>query len=259
MQKITEKRILAVPNQLLLADGTYKGEIFVSDTSSFRVGQVISLSSDTEGLKQFQVKRVLKNDRVLLGDEREPIHHRSDVSMYKLADNASILAREQKRPAVPEQEIERHTYEEEPVVARRVVLVDKYGERISDVNPLPVHYTDGSVPVIYKEYATFSDATETTVATFVPTTNNSKMFRLLADAQTYGAWRVYRDSINVVNLVTVYRTSPMHGTCDVKLEQPEIMNTVDTLIITFQADRYRSSLLGASANTFTRLEGFIPS
>jgi len=259
MQKITEKRILAVSQQSLLANGGTRGEIKVSDTSLFRVGQIVTLSSDTVGYAQFQVKRILKQDTIFLGNPDDPIHSRSDVSAYTAADNAVMFAREQKRPPVPEQEIERHTYEEEPVVARRVVLVDKYGERVSDANPLPVYYTDGSTPVIYTEHATFTDTSETTVGIFTASSNDSRMFRLLGDAKTFGTWRMYRTSIGDANLFAVGRTSPMHGICDIKLEQAEVFNNNGVVVITFQAERYRSNLLTASAKTFIRLEGFIKS
>ena len=143
MQKITEKRILVVDKQPLLSNGSIKGEITVSDTSLFRVGQIVTLSSDTKDNADYQVKRILKNTSISLGRSDKPIQDRVDVSAYKIADNAVMFAREQKRPPVPEQEIERHTYEEEPVVARRVVLIDKYGERYALDNPVPSIISDG--------------------------------------------------------------------------------------------------------------------
>lgn len=255
MQKITEKRIFAVDQQLLLSNGTKRGEITVPQTCLFRVGQIVTLSSDTQEYATFKVKRILKNSTVYLGSECEPIHHRSDLTAYTVADNAVIFAREQKRPGVPEQEIERFTYEEEPVVARRVVLIDKFGERYSDSNPVPVYSGDGSNPIIYTEHNTFTSILETIVGTFTATVNNSKMFRLLGDAKTFGVWRMYRDSVLDANLLAVDRTSPMHGICNIKLEQPEVFNSTDKLIITFQAERYRTQLLTATAKTFIRLEG----
>ena len=144
MQKITEKRILAVSAQSLLLDGSQAGEITIADTSVFRVGQLVTLASDTQDYANFQVKRILKNSFIYLGKESKPIQDRSDLSSFLVADGAKIFAREQKRPSIPEQEIERHTYEEEPVVARRVILVDKYGERFSESNPLP---TSGDITV----------------------------------------------------------------------------------------------------------------
>ena len=252
IQKITEKRLLAVDQQLLLTDGTVKGEITVDETSLFRVGQVVTLASDTQEYATFKVKRILKNSIIFLGDECKPIQQRSDLSTFLVADNAVIFAREQKRPLIPEQEIERYTYEEEPVVARRVVLVDKYGERVSEDNPMPVLpvVDGGNTPLIYKE---------TTVGTFIPITNKSKIYRLLGDAKTFGVWRMYRNAINDANLLAVDRTSPMHGMGNIKLEQVEGFNLTDKLYITFQAERYRSNILGASAKTFIRLEGYIES
>ena len=76
-----------------------------------------------------------------VGPKNKSIHVRTDISSFLISDNAAIHANEQERPSVPVQEIERSTYEEEPTVARRVVIVDKWGNRIDDNNPLAVNAT----------------------------------------------------------------------------------------------------------------------
>ena len=42
-----------------------------------------------------------------------------------------MMANEQKRPSVPSEEITRAVYEEEPVVAYRVIGVDQYGNTVN--------------------------------------------------------------------------------------------------------------------------------
>jgi hypothetical protein len=133
-----EKRLKAVPSQLFTADGTNLGKISIPDACAFKVKQQVVLSSSTQGPLRLEVKRV-DNDFVLfvgpIGDHQHKasILDRTDISAYLVADGASIFAEEQKRPNIPEQEIERLTYEEEPTVARRTVLVDPCGDKIDSV------------------------------------------------------------------------------------------------------------------------------
>lgn len=147
--QITEKRLLAVPPQSLTADGTANGIVVIAESAFFRVGQDVILKSTNPGVDDLylRIKRVVNNSAIYLGDKDKGIGHRVDVSAFTIADGATIEAIEQKRPPVPEQEVERLTYEEEPVIARRVILVDKYGQKYEMDNPLPVQLSDGSIEI----------------------------------------------------------------------------------------------------------------
>lgn len=135
------------------------------------------------------------------------------------------------------------------------------GVEIIQVNP------DGSInikiipglsgtPIKYLEHKTFNNTTETVVATFTATSANSRIIRMLGEAPTLGVWKIYRGTVNIANLVATKRTSFSERTADLKLEQQEeLVNIGDKLLITFQAERYRTFLLGAVAATFVRLEG----
>jgi len=142
MSNITEKRLYSVPPTPLTSDGSISGALTVADNCILRVGQVIILKSSTQDNLSLKVKKVLP-DRVtlLVGPISKGVSHKTDISAFLAGDNATIEAIEQNRPNVPEQEVERITYEEEPVVARRTILVDKYGTKIGDNNPLPVEAT----------------------------------------------------------------------------------------------------------------------
>jgi hypothetical protein len=164
MSLITEKRLLKVDPIALTSDGTVSGGLAVPNSSVFRVGQIIFLRSDTVEPQEFKIKRIdpIDHTTIWVGPDRKHISIRSDISAYTVADNAVIYANEQERPSVPEQEIERLTYETEPTVARRVVLVDPWGCRIDDDNPLPVsgNITIGDSaanPTIFNINATLSD------------------------------------------------------------------------------------------------------
>lgn len=135
------------------------------------------------------------------------------------------------------------------------------GVEIIQVNPdgsinTVIKDTFSGTPIIYRESNAFTNISETTVATFTASAVNSRMIKIWGEAQTFGSWKVYRDTVSPANLVVWKRTSPMKRTCEIKLDQPEELAAInDKLIITFQADRYRSFLLGASATTFVRIEG----
>jgi hypothetical protein len=133
-----EKRLKAVPSQLFTADGTNLGKVTIPDACAFKVKQQVILSSSTQGPTRLEVKRVDGDTVLFVGpisdhQHKSSISERTNISAYLVADGASIYAEEQKRPNIPEQEIERLTYEEEPTVARRVILVDDCGDKIGSV------------------------------------------------------------------------------------------------------------------------------
>ena len=133
-----EKRLPLVSVRAFTANGDTLGRVTTTQAQNFKVKQQVILSSNTVGQQRLEVKRVESATVLYVGPISTPITTRSDISAYLVADSASIQAPEQPRPSIPEQEIERLTYEEEPVIARRVVLVDELGNKINDANPLPV-------------------------------------------------------------------------------------------------------------------------
>jgi hypothetical protein len=136
--KITEKRLYAVPPQAFTADGDQFGKITIADTTKFVVGHIVVLTSNTTTPTVLKVKRIISRTEMFVGPEKEPIQNRSDISAFLVADGAAVKAAEQPRPTIPEQEIERNTYAEEPTVARRVSLVDPMGDQYDYSNPIPV-------------------------------------------------------------------------------------------------------------------------
>ena len=155
--KLTEKRLLRREPVSFSADGTTDGLITLSAACNFRVKQCITLESSTQPPLVVEVKRFINSNQFYVGEIKKPISHRLDVSAYTVADTATAYAIEQNRPSVPEQEIERITYEEEPVIARRVVMVDECGEIYNDANPFPVEATISTssigTPTIYNVIA----------------------------------------------------------------------------------------------------------
>ena len=172
-----EKRWAAVPPQLFTFDGTIHGQLTVSDSTFFKVKQQVILRSNTQAPQRLEIKRVI-NDTIYVGAIGEKIQNRVDISNFLVLDGATISADEQPRSTIPEQEIERLTYEEEPTVSRRVTLVDPYGNKFSGTNPLPVLSTGFS----YDEIDLVRDSDgDITTATYLLNSQVVRVFDLFYD------------------------------------------------------------------------------
>ena len=148
-----EKRWKSVPPQAFTSDGTARGQLTVADASLFKVKQIITLSASAQPNISLEVKSVDSITLMHIGPIGGSIKAYTDISAYTVLASAFIFANEQERSSVPEQSVERFTYEEEPTVARRVILVDKLGNKIDQDNPLPV-----DVEVIIPEVTVNLDA-----------------------------------------------------------------------------------------------------
>ena len=125
----------------------------MADASLFKVKQIITLSASAQPNISLEVKSVDSITLMHIGPIGGSIKAYTDISAYTVLASAFIFANEQERSSVPEQSVERFTYEEEPTVARRVILVDKLGNKIDQDNPLPV-----DVEVIIPEVTVNLDA-----------------------------------------------------------------------------------------------------
>jgi hypothetical protein len=126
-----EKRFVAVPPQLFTASGTANGVIKVVYSGFFKVKQQIIIKSNSQGpTTDLEIKRITDINTIEIGPKGK-IDSRSDLSMYTTVDNAVIFANEQHRPIIPQEEVIRAVYEEEPVVAYRVIGVDQNGNTVN--------------------------------------------------------------------------------------------------------------------------------
>jgi hypothetical protein len=141
-----EKRLYAIPSQLLTLDGQSNGLISLPDSTLFKVKQVIFLASSTQSPIELEVKRIDDGSSIWVGPKTGPIDIRFNASAFLVADGAFVFANEQARPGVPEQVIPRAVFEEEPTLAIRSIGVDKLGNPWSAANPMPVH-VDGDINV----------------------------------------------------------------------------------------------------------------
>lgn len=137
-----EKRFVAVPPQIFIADGGINGIITIADTTLFKVKQeVVITGSSLPILDTVEIKRVISSTQMVIGPRGANINAITNMTAYTTALGSAIFANEQKRPSIPLEEHERANYEEEPVVADRVILVDEMGDKYNDTNRFPVEAT----------------------------------------------------------------------------------------------------------------------
>lgn len=145
---IFEKKWPDVPVRPFIASGASNGLITISSTKGFYVKQKIIVSAPLPlGEKQFQIKRIISETQMFVGEPSESINHRSDMSAYLLSLNPFVYAFVQDRPSIAHEDYERAVYAEEPIVAKRSVLVDELGRYWSVANPFPVRLSDGSINI----------------------------------------------------------------------------------------------------------------
>jgi hypothetical protein len=143
----------AVPPQLFTANGTAQGLVQVADTAGFRVKQCVWLRNNTFASTQpvpVQVKRVLSTTLLIVGTINNaqiaswmPL----DISAFTVASGAYIGAEQQEKSALPGPDAHYNAvYETDPVVADRVVQVDKYGNFYDSNNPMPIVF-DGTIAI----------------------------------------------------------------------------------------------------------------
>ena len=160
-----EKKLREVSPQLLTQDGTSEGIIKVANPELFKVKQVVYLKSNTQITQKLEIKRINTDSTIELGLAGN-ITFRSDVSNFLVSDSATIEAREQPRPAIPQDQLIRAVYEEEPSVAIRALLVDELGSIFNSNNPIPVTIPPGSLEF---------DSVNTPIVTNVVTTANNEL------------------------------------------------------------------------------------
>lgn len=125
-----EKRWAAVPQQAFVSDGTSGGAIGLTSAAGLKVKQKVTIKADGEPDLNLEIKRIPSETQVIVGPFGS-IDLKQDLSAYTVAKNATISAPLQPRPSIEQKEYERATYDEEPTVAKRSVLVDRFGNYVN--------------------------------------------------------------------------------------------------------------------------------
>lgn len=119
-------------SQFFVNNGTLNGIIVVPDASGFFAKQKVTLTSDTQPAKQYEVRRVTPTS-VQVGEINTQFTTYADVTAYTIADNAKITAPEQDKPTLKPDDIWQAIYQRDPAVALRNLLVSKFGIPIDTV------------------------------------------------------------------------------------------------------------------------------
>jgi hypothetical protein len=150
-----EKKWLTISPVLLVSDGTSLGLLTIADTAGFHDKQLIVLKSNTAQPSLFQIKRVISASQMIVGPNNNKVSPNdfSDVSAFKVIDNAQISATEQDKLAMPtEKDHYFAVYESSPINADRVILTDAHGNFYDAINnPFPVSGNISISPISYRK------------------------------------------------------------------------------------------------------------
>ena len=136
-----ERQWASIAPRLFTSNGTSLGKVIITDTADFRVNMEVTIGHPTLPYLALKVKRVNSTTEMILCqiDKSASTKDTVDLSAY---DNTSfVFAKDQTKKHPSVKEIEEATYEQEPVLAKRSVLVDKYGRIVDSANPLPISGT----------------------------------------------------------------------------------------------------------------------
>jgi hypothetical protein len=120
--RISERNYYRIEPQAFTQDGGVDGQVYIASTYGFKVGQKVTLRSDSLQPRTYKIKRVESETLLRVGPTKQgtAMSDYSDVSDMLLADNATIVLPEQKRPGLDSNEVITRVFEEEPAVALKI-------------------------------------------------------------------------------------------------------------------------------------------
>lgn len=144
-----ERQWPSVSPRQLTANGGTLGQVQIANTRGFKVGMKAVLIAVGQNNLAVQIKRVMSETLLLVGPVGSPYSRAewTDISSYTTAASAYIYAEQQEKSKVPANDRDEATFDQEPTVAWRNVLVDQLGRYYETANPLPVRLSDGSVNI----------------------------------------------------------------------------------------------------------------
>jgi hypothetical protein len=144
----TERKWDRIPPRAFALDGGADGSVYLITTRNFKVKQKVAISATGLPDLSLEVKKVISPTQMLVGPVSSKMTERQNLSEYTLDKNPKIRAEEQDRPGIPTEQHERYVYAEEPIMAKRVISVDEYGNYYSESNPLTVKLSEDSPLVL---------------------------------------------------------------------------------------------------------------
>jgi hypothetical protein len=139
-----EQKWPAVPPTLFTSDGSPYGIISVVTAKGLKVKQEVAIVATGQPNITLRVVRVMSPTQIKVGALNPPQgqwFQGVDVSAYTVAAGAYLYAGEQTKNTIKTDDMDKATYDQEPTVAWRSVLVDQFGDYYETANPLPVMFS----------------------------------------------------------------------------------------------------------------------
>lgn len=140
----TERKWAAITPKAFTATGGQYGQISIASTVGFKVKQKVQIKGASLLTLQLEIKAVNSDTSLEVGPVGK-ITERTDLTAY--IAGSTIEAPRQDRPSIDIKEHERFVYAEEPIMAKRVIPVDRFGNYFHTGNPIPVQLSDGSINI----------------------------------------------------------------------------------------------------------------
>jgi hypothetical protein len=151
-----EKYYKEIPSQFFTATGTAGGVVTIFSTVSFKLNQLVVILNPSLPSVAGEIKAIFSDTQMAIGPQSSNPNMRIDLSAY--GTTSTISAPEQQRPTIATQDIERYTYEEAPIVARRIIPVDDTGNVLKFVRSAPGEAKSLAVSVDGLTFNQFSEA-----------------------------------------------------------------------------------------------------
>lgn len=133
-----ERKWDRIPPRAFVLNGGADGAVYLASTRNFKVKQKVAVEATGLPTLLLEIKRVVSPTKLIVGQISSKMSDRQDLSGYSLDKNPTIRAEEQDRSGIPNEQHERAVYAEEPIMAKRVIQVDEFGDYYSEKNPIPV-------------------------------------------------------------------------------------------------------------------------
>lgn len=203
-----EKTWASVSPQLFTADGDAYGNLRVANALGFYFGQNVILKASGVPDLLAQIKSIVPaTGSILVGIQNSTQF--LNIAAYTVALSATIQAPSQNVVTIPLTTIERTTFEEMPINARRMIPVTSDGQLITSDNPFPITIvgTGGQVSVLFNSISSVPYNITTTLFTYtVPVATQFELISIQVTGDNYGQYDVLLN-----NVLTARRRSSASG------------------------------------------------
>jgi len=175
-----------------------------------KVKRNVTLSKLGVVSRVFQVKRVVNENTIWVGEVGTPITQLKEVDEY---DGGVLSSGEDARNTIGSTPIIRAVYEEEPTVALRTIGVDWLGELYSEKNPFPVYLADALLDTdLTNEFNLVSsvvkDAATPLFTYTVPADKKMELMRIHVGGDNIATYDIYKNGI-MIGKTRTYFSGPL--------------------------------------------------